>query len=198
MALQSTADPIARFGDGPTAPFWQVGYGHVDLAAAIDLVTGRNWSKSLAKAQKAADARVLAEDGFRAIRSDFWTYDAPRLAVAGATDQRTFGSTVALGVTHVKVALSHPSLAVAQMNGMEYTVTVRDATGRVIATTTEAPILGAGTAFVLVDVAAAGAALGPWSFDVSGELAASDPDTLDSESLLGRMVTLTVVQLARN
>jgi serine protease AprX len=198
MALQSTADPIARFGDGPTAPFWQVGYGHVDLAAAIDLVTGRNWSKNLAKAQKAADARVLAEDGFRAIRSDFWTYDASRLAVAGATDQRTFGSTVGLGVTHVKVALSHPSLAVAQMNGMEYTVTVRDATGRVIATTTEAPILGAGTAFVLVDVAAAGAALGPWSFDVSGELAASDPDTLDSESLLGRMVTLQVAQLKRN
>jgi serine protease AprX len=198
MALQSTADPIARFGDGPTAPFWQVGYGHVDLAAAIELVSGRNWSKNLAKAQKAADARVLAEDGFRAIRSDFWTYDAPRLAVAGATDQRTFTSTVGLGVTHVKVALSHPSLAVVQMNGMEYTVTVRDATGRVIATTTEAPILGAGTAFVLVDVAGSGAALGPWSFDVSGELAASDPDTLDSESLLGRMVTLTVVQLARN
>jgi hypothetical protein len=37
---------------------------------------------------------------------------------------------------------------------------------------------------------------GALSFDVSGELAASDPDTLDSESLLGRMVTLTVVQHA--
>jgi hypothetical protein len=37
---------------------------------------------------------------------------------------------------------------------------------------------------------------GALTFDVSGELAASDPDTLDSESALGRMITLTVVQLA--
>jgi hypothetical protein len=33
---------------------------------------------------------------------------------------------------------------------------------------------------------------------VSGELAVSDPDTLDSESLLGRMVTLQVAQLVRS
>src|SRR3712207_2411831 len=147
MALQSTADPIARFGDGPTAPFWQVGYGHVDLAAAIAAVTGKSWSKNLPKAQAAADARVLAADGFKAIRSDFWTYDAPRLAVAGATDQRTYTAPVGVGVTHVKVALSHPSLAVAQANGMEYTVTVRDGAGRVVGETVEAPILGAGTAY---------------------------------------------------
>jgi serine protease AprX len=196
MALQSTATPVARFGDGPRAPFWQVGYGHVDLAAAINAVRGKNWSKSLPKAQAAADARVLAEDGFRAITSDFWTYDAPRVAVAGVTDSRDFQATVGAGVTHVKVALSHPSLAVAQANGMEYTVTVYDAAGRQIAVTTEAYILGAGTSSVLVDVAAAGAAAGTWTFHVSGELAASDPDTIDSESALGRMVTLTVVQLA--
>ena len=196
MALQSTADPIARFGDGPTAPFWQVGYGHVDLAAAVAAVKAKSWSKNLPKAQTAADARVLAADGFRAIRSDFWTYDAPRVAVAGVTDSRDVQTTIGLGVTHVKVALSHPSLAVAQANGMEYTVTVYDATGREIAVTTEAYILGAGTASVLVDVAASGAVLGNWTFHISGELAASDPDTLDSESALGRMVTLTVVQLA--
>ena len=141
---------------------------------------------------------MLAADGFKAIRSDFWTYDAPRVAVAGVTDSRSFSAPVGLGVTHVKVALSHPSLAFAQMNGMEYTVTVKDATGKVVGTTVEAPILGAGTASVLVDVADAGAALGSWTFDVSGELAASDPDTIDSESALGRMITLTVVQLARS
>jgi serine protease AprX len=196
-ALQSTATPVARFGDGPRAPFWQVGYGHVDLAAAISAVKAKNWSKSLPKLQATADARVLAEDGFRAIKSDFWTYDAPRAAVAGVTDSRDFRAAVGLGVTHVKVALSHPSLAVAQMNGMEYTVTVYDSTGRQVAVTTEAYILGAGTASVLIDVAGAGAAAGAWTFHVSGELAASDPDTIDSESALGRMVTLTVVQLAQ-
>jgi serine protease AprX len=198
MALQSTADPLARFGDGPTAPFWQVGYGHVDLAAAIGAVKAKGWSKNLAKAQASADARVLAADGYRALRSDFWTYDAPRVAVAGVTDQRTLSTAVGLGVTHVKVALSHPSLAVAQANGMEYTVTVRDGDGDVVGTTVEAPILGAGTAYVFVDLAAAGATRGTWSFDISGEIAASDPDSIDSESALGRMVTLTVVQLARN
>ena len=70
------------------------------------------------------------------------TTDAPRLAVAGATDQRSFSTSVGLGVTHLKVALSHPSLAVlAQSNGMIYTVTVKDSTGRVLGTTTEAPIV---------------------------------------------------------
>jgi serine protease AprX len=198
-ALQASATPVKRFGSTTaTASFWQTGYGHVDLAAALNLARAKNWSKSLSKAQAAADARVLAEDGFKAVRSDFWTYDAPRLSVAGATDQRTFSTTVGLGVTHLKVALSHPSLAVAQANGMEYTVTVRDAAGRVLGTTTEAYILGAGTASVFLDLRTISppATPGPLSFDVSGELAASDPDTLDSESLLGRMVTLTVVQLA--
>jgi serine protease AprX len=169
----------------------------VDLAAAIAAVKAKSWSKNLPKAQAAADARVLAADGYRAIRSDFWTYDAPRIAVAGVTDSRDVQAPVGLGVTHVKVALSHPSLAAAQANGMEYTVTVYDATGRQVAVTTEAYILGAGTASVLVDVGATGAVLGSWTFHISGELAASDPDTIDSESALGRMVTLTVVQLAR-
>jgi serine protease AprX len=199
MALQSTADPIARFGDGPAAPFWQVGYGHVDLAAAISAVKAKNWSKSLPKAQAAADARVLAEDGFKAVKSDFWTYDAPRLAVLGATDQRSFSTTVGLGVTHLKVALSHPSLAVlAQSNGMIYTVTVKDASGRVLGTTTEAPIvLSAGTAYLFLDLRtfSPAAVPGTLTFDVSGELAASDPDTLDTDSLLGRVIVLTVVQL---
>jgi serine protease AprX len=198
MALQSTAKPVTSFTSAADAPFWQVGYGRVDLEAAVALVTRRQWAKDLPKAQKAADTRVLAADGFKALKSDFWTYDAPRLALLGATDQRTFTTTVGLGVTHVKVALSHPSGAVVQLNGMEYTVTVKDATGRVLGVTTEAPILGAGTASILIDLRALSpaAALGAWSFDVSGELAVSDPDTLDSESLLGRMVTLTVVQLA--
>jgi len=198
MALQSTADPIARFGDGPRAPFWQVGYGHVDLAAAIDLVRGKHWAKNLPKAQAAADARVLAEDGYKAVKSDFWTYDAPRLAVAGATDQRSFSTTAGLGVTHLKVALSHPSGAVLQLNGMEYTVTVRDASGRVLGTTTEAPLLGAGTASLFLDLRTFSppAVPGALTFDISGELAASDPDTLDTESLLGRVIVLTVVQLA--
>jgi len=90
--------------------------------------------------------------GFALTRSDFWTYDAPRLAVAGATDTRTYTAPVA-----------------------------------------------AGTSSVLIDLSSVGpVTYGNFSFDISGELAVSDPDTLDSESLLGRMVTLEVAQLVRN
>jgi serine protease AprX len=99
-------------------------------------------------------------------------------------------------VTHLKVAISHPSWAVLGINGpFSYTVTVRDATGRVLGTTTESLTAGAGTATVLIDLRASGAGPGTYSFDVSGELSASDPDTLDSASLLGQMVTLQVAQL---
>jgi hypothetical protein len=41
------------------------------------------------------------------------------------------------------------------------------------------------------------AVLGTFTFEVRGEFAASDPDTFDSESLLGRMVTVQVIQLTQ-
>jgi serine protease AprX len=198
MALQSTAKPVEAFTSTAAAPFWQVGYGRVDLEAAVAAVTARNWSKNLPKLQATADARVLGADGFKVVKSDFWTYDSPRVAVLGVTDQRSYTTNVGLGVTHLKIALSHPSLSFAQANGMEYTVTVKDASGRVLGTTVETYILGAGTAYLLLDLRTFSppAVPGTLTFDVSGEMAASDPDTLDSESALGRMITLTVVQLA--
>jgi serine protease AprX len=69
-----------------------------------------------------------------------------------------------------------------------------------VGTTTEAPT-GAGTASVFIDLGAfqvPPVAYGAFTFEVSGELAVSDPDTIDSESLLGRMVTLQVAQLRQN
>ncbi len=198
-ALQATATPVAA-ADGTALPFWQVGYGYVDLNAAVNLVSaGNNWAKELTKAQSRADARVLAADGFAVPRSDFWTYDAPRLAVGGS-DHRTFATAVPPAITHLKVTLSHPSGAVVGQNRMNYTVTVRDAAGQLLGTTTEAPT-GAGTASVFIDLGAfqvPPVAYGAFTFEVSGELAVSDPDTIDSESLLGRMVTLQVAQLRRN
>ncbi len=193
-ALQSTATPVAA-ANGSALPFWQVGYGYVSLDAAVSLVRGKNWSKNLAKAQASADARVRA-DGFTISRSDIWTYDAPRVTVAG-TDSRTFNAPVGLTATHLKIAISHPSGAVLGVNGpFTYTVTVKDATGQVVGVTEpESLTQGAGTATVLIDLGAAGAVAGNFTFEVSGELAISDPDTLDSESLLGRMVTLQVAQL---
>lgn len=197
-ALQVTALPVYG-ADGNPLPFWQVGYGYVDLETAVALVKAKNWSSKLATLQSQADARVRNADGFAVLRSDFWTYDAPRVALAGS-DRRTYATAVAANVTHLKITLSHPSGAVLGENLMEYTVSVRDAAGQLLGVTTEAST-GAGTANLFIDLRSfrvPPVTYGAFTFDVSGEMAASDPDTLDSESLLGRMVTLQVAQLRTN
>lgn len=196
QALQATASAVAA-ADGSALPFWQVGYGYVNLDQAVSLVTSRNAARQLARAQAKADARVLA-DGYTVDRSDFWTYDAPRATVAG-TDTRTFSTVVPLGTTHLKVTLAHPSLGVVCCNGMSYQVTVRDAAGQVLGTTTESFVDGSGTASLLLDLGALAPTpvYGGFTFEVVGTYAASDPDTFDSESLLGRMVTLQVAQLVK-
>jgi serine protease AprX len=190
-ALQATAAPVTG-ATGAQLGFWQIGYGHVDLAAAVDLVRGKNFAKGITQAQNAADQRVLASLGFTVPRSDFWTWDAPRVAVAGS-DSRTFSADVPPTTTHLKITLSHPSLAVVGSNAMIYTVTVTDATGQVLGTTTESTS-GAGTSSLLIDLRAKAAHYGAFTFAVSGQRAVSDPDTLDSESLLGRVVVLQVAQ----
>jgi serine protease AprX len=194
-AMQATAKPVTRTGSSETAPFWQVGYGRVDLAAAVSLVRSKNWAKELLTGQAQADSRAL-NDGYKVRRSDFWTWDAPRVAVNGLTDHRTLSvAAIDAPTTHLSVAISHPSDAVVGRNdAMTYVVVVRDAAGTEIGRTREATT-GAGTASVLIDLTAAGAAPGTYTFEVIGQLALSDPDTLDSESLLGRMVTLQVAQV---
>lgn len=195
FALQATAIPVLA-DDGSELPFWQAGFGYVDLAAAVALASEKKWTRALSRGQASADARVLGADGFSVQRSDFWTYDAPRVALAGS-DQRTYAVAVPDDVTHLKVTLSHPSGAVLGENLMNYTVTVRDAAGQLLGTTTEAPT-GAGTASAFIDLRALRVppvTYGAFTLHVSGELAVSDPDTLDSESLLGRMVTLQLAQL---
>jgi hypothetical protein len=76
---------------------------------------------------------------------------------------------------------------------MIWTVTVIDGTGQQLGKTTESTS-GAGTASLLIDLQAAAAHPGEYQFIVKGERAVSDPDTFDSESLLGRVVVLQVAQ----
>lgn len=192
LALQATASPVTNDDDTGTLPFWQIGYGYANLDKAVALVSSRSWAKDLARASAQADARVLAEDGWKVARGDFWTYDSPR-ATVGGTDSHTYTAPVAAGVTSLKVSLSHPSLAAVGINGTSYTVTVKDPSGAVIGTSTESFTAGAGTATVQVPVTAAGT----YTFDVVGNYAVSDPDTLDSDSVGGRMVTLHVAQLQK-
>jgi serine protease AprX len=95
------------------------------------------------------------------------------------------------------VTLSYPTLAAVGLNGTSYTVTVEDAAGKELGTTTANLTDGAGTASAQIDLIATNAKYGTFSIAVSGDYAASDPDTLDSESLLGRVVVLQVAQLTK-
>jgi serine protease AprX len=197
LALQATATPVAADGkDADDLPFWQVGFGYVDLDAAVELVRGKDWRDDLAEAARQANRRVLRADGFAVVRSDFWTYDAPR-ATVGGSDSRTVKVEVGPGVDRLSVALAHPSLGSVGANASSYTVTVTGPDGKVVGTTTESLTAGSGTASAVVRLHKTGTGPGVYTFAISGDYAASDPDTLDSDSVLGRMVTLQVAQLRR-
>jgi serine protease AprX len=192
-ALQLTAQTVKK-ANGNAAPFWQVGYGRINLAAAVEYVR-KNSGSAINSAQATRDGNLLAGSRFAVPRSDFWTWD-PGRATAGGIDSRTVGAPVASSTKQLKVTISFPSLAVLGFNGTQYTVTVKDAAGKVVGTTTNAPInAGAGTASAQIDLKAKGATYGTFTYEVFGDYAASDPDTLDSESLLGRVVVLQVAQL---
>jgi serine protease AprX len=192
QALNATARPVMNYDVDEIAPFWQTGYGRVDLAAAVALVKRRDWAKAIAKGQRSADARVLRA-GQAVRRADFWTFDAPPVALVGS-DERTFAVEVPKGTTHLKVSIGHPSLQTLGANLMEWPVEVRDASGRVLGTTQE--FLFAGSAVAMFDLRELKPAFGEFTFITSGVLAVSDPDTIDSDSILGRMVILHVAQIA--
>jgi serine protease AprX len=196
LALQATAVPMVD-ANSNALPFWQQGYGYVDLGKAVALVRKSGWATALSTAAKKADQRVLASDGYKVTRSDWWTYGAPRLAAAGATDSHTYSVSVPSTTKFLKISLAHPSASAVGINLMEYDVTVKDASGKVIGTTTDGLAQSTGTASAFIDLSkvTGGVKFGAFTVDVVGQSAASDPDTLDSDSALGRMITLQVAQV---
>jgi serine protease AprX len=196
-AMQVTALPVYsadEAGKRTRLGFWQAGYGFVDLNAAVRLATSKNWARAIAALQRRADRRVLRSVGYAVPRSDLWSFDAPRVTLFGS-DTRTFRIVVRKNITHLKVTLAHPSLYAVGQNGMVYSVTARDGAGHVLGTTEEAEA-GHGTSSLFLDLRKIeDLKYGTFTFEVSGEMAVSDPDNLDSESLLGRVVVLQVAQL---
>lgn len=195
--LQVTAAPVTAVDDsgdptGELAPFWEVGYGRVDLAAAVSLARSSQQLRKLDRNQAARDQQVLASTGYRVLQSDFAVWDAPRATLG--TDTRTFSVTQQTGGNALKVTITFPSEATlgADLGLTEYSVVVEDATGRVLVAGLER--VGIGTAGALVDLPAG--VVGPYSVKVTGDRAVSDPDTLDSDSLLNDTVTLQLAQLA--
>lgn len=191
QALQATATPVANTTNDGSLGAWQVGYGHAELDDAVALVTGKGWERRLAKAFAAATSRVLGEDGTTVLRSDVFAYDSARVA-AGGSDLHSYPVTVGEGTTRLRTSVKHPRAEVE--NG--YTVTVKDAAGAVVGTATSGPVGGQSTVTVDLDLAALGLGAGDYVVEVAADLAVSDPDTIDSDSVAGRMVTTHVVQLA--
>ena len=188
-AMTSTASPVK--GETGTLASYEVGFGHVNLDRAVSLVRAPGWKTKLASAQKKADARLLGQDSWKVVRSDLWQEDAPYVALGGSY-ARTFSVTVAKGVSALKVALVYPTPGTAA-NLASFTGTVKDASGKTVGTTETDRFYATGITSVLVK----GVRAGTYTVEVSGDYAVSDPDTVDSDSVNGRVVFLQAAQLAK-
>jgi serine protease AprX len=189
MALTATATPV-RAGTR-LLPSWQVGYGHVNLDRAVALVRSAGWRTRLVAAQRRADQRLLRQDAWRVVRSDLWQDDAPPVSLGGSYSA-TRTVRVLRGVSVLKIALVYPTPGTAA-NLASFTATVKDRTGKVVGTTTTDLLYSTGIATALVR----GVKPGTYTVEVTGDYAVSDPDTLDSDSVNGRVVFLQAAQLAR-
>jgi len=196
--LETTAKPVKALDAAgavttSNAPFWQVGYGRVDLAAAVTAARSTKTLSGLAKAQASRDLQVLAATGYKTLRSDFATWDAPRASLG--TDVRTFQIPKDTTANRLRVAVMFPSEATVGVGlGLtEYSVTVTDAKGKVLVADTVTAGIGTATAFVVVPTGT----VGPYTVTVTGDQSVSDPDTLDSDSVLGDTITLSVVQATK-
>ncbi len=188
-ALTATASAVFD-EDGRRVPQWQVGFGHVNLDKAVALVRGAGWRSDLKAAGKLAERRMLRADGWKVSRSDSWQYAAPPVALGGS-DSARYIVDVARGVDRLKVVLVYPSPGIAA-NLASYTAAV-SRRGKALGTTRTKLDYALGVATLLLkDVKA-----GKHTIDVTGDYAVSDPDTIDSDSINGRVVWLQMAQLRR-
>jgi serine protease AprX len=191
QALTATATPVRA--DGQRLGSWQVGYGHVNLDKAVKLVTAKKrWKKKLAKAQRKADRRLARQDGYQVLRSDLWQEAAPAVTAVGSYSA-THRVTVGRRAGALKVVVVHPTTGQAGANLFSYSAVVKDASGRTVGSTTTDQLYSTGIAHVLVR----GVRAGTYTIEVVGDYAVSDPDTIDSDSVNGRVVFVQAAQLAK-
>jgi serine protease AprX len=188
-ALEATATPVLG-PDKKPLPFWEVGFGYVNLDRAVKLVRRSDWRTALAAASRQATARVRGADGHVVERTDFWTYPAPPVTFQGS-DTHTYQVAVSDTADHLRVTVAHPSLGTVGANLCSYTATVKAPNGRVIGTTADDQLQGSGTAAGIFPVRRGGT----YTVTITGDYAGSDPDTIDSDSVLGRVVVTHVAQL---
>jgi hypothetical protein len=188
-ALQVTSTLMPDLTDSALVqPFYQVGYGYVDAKSAVDLVSRARYdAKTLARFQSKADQVVLGDRDDSILRTDYWTFTAAPATVSGTPDNRTFTFNVTSTTKSIKALVSYPSLGYVGLNPFNYQLTITDAAGKTIATTT--PASNAGMSQVFVDIPP-NAVFGTWSVNVYGDLGAQDQDTI-----MGVLVSVAVHQL---
>lgn len=196
--LQTTAKPVkARDAAGAVtttnAPFWQVGYGRVDLAAAVSVARSSTALSRLQAAQVARNTQVLQSTGYRVVRGDYLRWAAA--PASAGTDQHTVTIPKDKAANRVRVVVTFPAdtLVGVAGNATEYSVVVKDAKGKVIIADTV--VAGLNSAAASANVPST--AVGPYTVTVTGDRSVSDPDTIDSDSIMGDTVTLYVIQAAR-
>jgi serine protease AprX len=194
-ALQVTAVPVTNNAKPGIAPFWEAGYGHVNLAEAVKLVRRSDYASQLTSKQAAADAKVLASLPYKVQQSDVWMWDSPPITVEGS-DTRNLDFNVSSTIKALKVDVGYPSLSTVGVNGFEYVVSLYDAAGKLLGTSETNFSNGTSTLFVNLRTVPGGVNFnGPMTAKVVGNTALSDPDTLDSDSALGRKVTVLLAQV---
>jgi len=189
-ALQVTATGLADH-----SPFREAGYGYIDVAAAVALVRRPDFSQRvLDRLQSDADARVLRETPLAALFGDYWTWPAATVTFQGVPDTRDLAVRVSSKTRKIEAWVAYPSAATVGTNIGDYLMTVRDASGTVVAESTSS--FAAGTGSLTIDAPTLRRAkLGTWTIEVSGLLSVSDPDTVDNDSLFGRTVSVAFMQL---
>jgi serine protease AprX len=189
-ALQVTATLMPDTANATwVQPFWQSGYGYADAKAVIDLVGRRRFtSTALARLQRTADRRVLGDRDYQVLGTEYWTYTAPPLTVNGTPDNRFYRINVTSTTKAIKALVSYPSLGYVGLNPFNYSITVSDAAGRIVATSTAAA--NAGMSQLFADLTLGAWTYGTWTVNVRGERMVQDQDTI-----MGMLVSVAVHQL---
>jgi len=200
--LQATAAPVTEFRRSEAALPGRFGYGHISLGDR----RGRSpaaAAKAIARAQaRCRQARFLGSTGYAVPDVgllDVGTHRGPRVAGRDGLEELYGGRLPSTTTAPEGDALASVRSRPVGVNGMDYTVTVTDATGPGFSAR---PPKGDSAGHV-ESLPRAGreqrATYRPRSRSRSpATLAASDPDTLDQRGPpLGRMVVLQVAQVKK-
>lgn len=188
QVLQVTATDMR---DG--SPFWHSGYGFVDAAAAVELVTSNRFrnapEQTLRVLQRGADRDVLAAREHRVLVSDHFWFEALPVSLGGS-DAYELTFEVDSATEAIRATTSFATdLGLVGINLFhDWSLTLRDAAGEVVSDEYEWSG-SAGLTALQTDVPE-DAEFGEWTLEVAGEAFAADGVVLHN-----RTVSVAIAQL---